>query len=102
MWPPGRRGQLGWSRWKIIINIVIVMIKIMVVNIIIIVVKVGDLSSIPLGKISDVASNVSIAYKEDIWQNDMIYKDQVQKSIKIDQKNYHFFRTTAPSGSSVS
>ena len=52
------------------------MIKIMVVNIII--VKVGDLSSIPLGKISDVASNVSIAYKEDIWQNDMIYKDQVQ------------------------
>ena len=78
MWPPGRRGQLGWSRWKIIINIVIVMIKIMVVNIIIIVVKVGDLSSIPLGKISDVASNVSIAYKEDIWQNDMIYKDQVR------------------------
>ena len=61
------------------INIVIIMIKIMVVNIIIvIVVKVGDLSSIPLGKISDVASNVSIAYKEDIWQNDMIYKDQVQ------------------------
>jgi len=39
-------------------------------------VEVGDLSSIPLGKISDVASNVSIAYKEDIWQNDMIYKDQ--------------------------
>ena len=54
------------------------MIKILVVNNIIIVVKVGDLSSIPLGKISDVASNVSIAYKEDIWQNDMIYKDQVQ------------------------
>ena len=55
------------------------MIKILVVNIIIIiVVKVGDLSSIPLRKISDVASNVSIAYKEDIWQNDMIYKDQVQ------------------------
>ena len=52
------------------------MIKIMVVNIIIIAVKVGDLSSIPLGKISDVASNVSIAYKEDIWQNDMIFKDQ--------------------------
>ena len=76
MWPPGRRGQLDWSRSKTIINIVIIMIKIMVVNIII--VKVGDLSSIPLGKISDVASNVSIAYKEDIWQNDMIYKDQVQ------------------------
>ena len=64
---------------NIIVDIAITMIKIMVVkNIIFIVVKVGDLSSIPLGKISDVASNVSIAYKEDIWQNDMIYKDQVQ------------------------
>ena len=40
-------------------------------------VEVGDLNSIPVGKISDVASNVSIAYKEDIWQNDMIFKDQV-------------------------
>ena len=58
------------------VNIIVDIVKIMVVNIII--VKVGDLSSIPLGKISDVASNVSIAYKEDIWQNDMIYKDQVQ------------------------
>ena len=38
--------------------------------------EVGDLSTIALSKISDVASNVSIAYKEDIWQNDMIYKDQ--------------------------
>merc|ERR1712210_230922 len=39
-------------------------------------VEVGDLTSIPVGKISDVASNVSIAYNQDIWQNDMIYKDQ--------------------------
>ena len=39
-------------------------------------VEIGDLSSIPLDKISDVAANVSIAYKDDIWQNDMIYKDQ--------------------------
>ena len=61
------------------VNIIVDIVKIMVIkNIIIIVVKVGDLSSIPLGKISDVASNVSIAYKEDIWQNDMIYKDQVR------------------------
>ena len=67
------------------------MIKILVVNIIIIVVKVGDLSSIPLGKISDVASNVSIAYKEDIWQNDMIYKDQVQNGSKLIKKTIIFF-----------
>jgi len=39
-------------------------------------VEVGDLNTIPVNKISDVASNVSIAYKEDIWQNDMIFKDQ--------------------------
>ena len=38
--------------------------------------EVGDLNTIPVNKISDVASNVSIAYKEDIWQNDMIFKDQ--------------------------
>ena len=44
-------------------------------------VEVGDLNSIPVAKISDVASNVSIAYKEDIWQNDMIYKDQVQQAV---------------------
>ena len=56
-----------YQHWILVVNIIIM-----------IVVKVGDLSSIPLGKISDVASNVSIAYKEDIWQNDMIYKDQVQ------------------------
>ena len=44
-------------------------------------VEVGDLNSLPVGRISDVASNVSIAYKEDIWQNDMIYKDQVCHTI---------------------
>jgi len=38
--------------------------------------QIGDLSSIPLDRISDVAANVSIAYKDDIWQNDMIFKDQ--------------------------
>merc|ERR1712117_540180 len=39
-------------------------------------IEVGDLNSIPLERISDVAANVSIAYKDDIWQNDMIFKDQ--------------------------
>ena len=29
-----------------------------------------------MDKISDVAANVSVAYKDDIWQNDMIFKDQ--------------------------
>lgn len=29
-----------------------------------------------MNRISDVAANISIAYKDDIWQNDMIYKDQ--------------------------
>ena len=38
--------------------------------------EIGDLNSIPLDRISDVAANVSIAYKDDIWQNDMIFKDQ--------------------------
>lgn len=38
--------------------------------------KIGDISSIPVNKISDVAANVSIAYQPDIWENDMIYKDQ--------------------------
>ena len=46
-------------------------------------VEVGDLTSIPVGKISDVASNVSIAYNQDIWQNDMIYKDQVRNTALI-------------------
>merc|ERR1712176_1565528 len=36
----------------------------------------GDISRVPLNRISDVASNVSIAYNPDIWENDMIYKDQ--------------------------
>ena len=38
--------------------------------------EIGDISSIPLSKISDVAANVSVAYNDDIWQNDMIFKDQ--------------------------
>ena len=29
-----------------------------------------------MDRISDVAANVSIAYKGDIWENDMIFKDQ--------------------------
>merc|ERR1712117_893601 len=48
-------------------------------------IEVGDLNSIPLERISDVAANVSVAYKDDIWQNDMISRT----------------RTTAPRGSSV-
>ena len=52
-------------------------------------VEVGDLTSIPVGKISDVASNVSIAYNEGIWQNDMIYKDQVGKRAS-EKKNKMF------------
>ena len=39
-------------------------------------VEIGDIDSIPVDKISDVAANVSIAYKDEIWQNDMIFKDQ--------------------------
>ena len=39
-------------------------------------IEVGDIDSIPVNRISDVAANVSIAYKDDIWQNDMIFKDQ--------------------------
>merc|ERR1719187_394631 len=38
--------------------------------------QVGDISTIPLNRISDVAGNVSIAYNPKIWENDMIYKDQ--------------------------
>ena len=38
--------------------------------------EIGDISSIPVSKISDVAANVSVAYNDDIWQNDMIFKDQ--------------------------
>jgi len=36
----------------------------------------GDLSTIPVARISEVAENVSIAYDPDVWQNDMIFKDQ--------------------------
>merc|ERR1719510_166002 len=39
-------------------------------------VEIGDIRSIPVNKISDVAANVSVAYNDDIWQNDMIFKDQ--------------------------
>ena len=39
-------------------------------------VEIGDIRSIPVSKISDVAANVSVAYNDDIWQNDMIFKDQ--------------------------
>ena len=38
--------------------------------------EVPDLASIPVSGISAVASNVSVAYSADIWQNDMVYKDQ--------------------------
>ena len=39
-------------------------------------IEIGNIDSIPVSRISDVAANVSIAYKDDIWQNDMIFKDQ--------------------------
>jgi len=45
--------------------------------------EVGPLSSIPLNKISDVASNVSIAYRPDVWENDMIFKDQDDCSKRV-------------------
>ena len=38
--------------------------------------EIGDINEIPVSKISDVAANVTIAYDEQIWQNDMIFKDQ--------------------------
>jgi len=39
-------------------------------------VEIGDISKIPVNKISDVAANVSVAYDQEIWQNDMVFKDQ--------------------------
>ena len=39
-------------------------------------IEIGDIDTIPVNRISDVAANISIAYKDDIWQNDMIFKDQ--------------------------
>ena len=39
-------------------------------------IEIGNLDSIPVEKISDVAANVSIGISDDIWQNDMIFKDQ--------------------------
>ena len=38
--------------------------------------EIGDISQIPVKKISDVAANVSVAYDAQIWQNDMVFKDQ--------------------------
>ena len=38
--------------------------------------EIGDITQIPVSKISDVAANVTIAYDEQVWQNDMIFKDQ--------------------------
>ena len=38
--------------------------------------EIGDISKIPVNKISDVAANVSVAYDQEIWQNDMVFKDQ--------------------------
>merc|ERR1712083_1237776 len=39
-------------------------------------VEIGDISKIPVSKISDVAANVSVAYDQEAWQNDMVFKDQ--------------------------
>jgi len=39
-------------------------------------VEIGDIKNIPVGKISDVAANVSIGYQPEVWENDMIFKDQ--------------------------
>merc|ERR1712150_321670 len=39
-------------------------------------VEIGDINQIPVQKISDVAANVSVAYDSQIWQNDMVFKDQ--------------------------
>ena len=39
-------------------------------------VEIGDINQIPVKKISDVAANVTIAYDAQIWQNDMVFKDQ--------------------------
>ena len=38
--------------------------------------EVPDLASIPVSGISAVASNVSVDYSAEVWQNDMVYKDQ--------------------------
>merc|ERR1712156_222332 len=39
-------------------------------------VEIGDIKNIPVGKISDVAANVSIGYQPEVCENDMIFKDQ--------------------------
>ena len=39
-------------------------------------VEIGDINTIPVDRISDVAANVSIAYQPEVWENDMIFKDQ--------------------------
>ena len=36
----------------------------------------ADISNIPAYKISDIAANVSVAYKPELWENDMVFKDQ--------------------------
>jgi len=38
--------------------------------------EIGDIDNIAVNRISDVAANVTIAYDEKIWQNDMVFKDQ--------------------------
>ena len=38
--------------------------------------EIGDIDTIAVNRISDVAANVTIAYDEKIWQNDMVFKDQ--------------------------
>jgi len=38
--------------------------------------SISSLSSLPVSSISNLASNVSVAYQPDIWTNDMIFKDQ--------------------------
>ena len=51
-------------------------------------VEVGDITTIPVNKISDVAANVSVAYNDDIWQNvSKSYNDIFcVRKVKVEQR----------------
>ena len=36
----------------------------------------GDISTIPVWDISHLAANISVAYQPELWENDMVFKDQ--------------------------
>ena len=59
-------------------------------------VEVGDITTIPVNKISDVAANVSVAYNDDIWQNvSKSYNDIFGvRKVKVEQRFRKIIRIT--------